>query len=220
MSHVKLLISGLPNSGKTTLLQSLEDVLVIAHDGKAYPFPQPHVNVPDFSSVDELIALIDEKIGTYVEKLGHPPKTIVIDSISKILLTIEGNILSTVKSFPYGVINTEIKQFMDYLENTIVANANLVLVSHALFDKETAVYSLVNAGGSWGKKGGVISEVDNAVTVEIKGSKRIVHHKSPKMLARTVLEDAPETQPMEEYNLQDHINALAALSDKVADFAL
>ena len=62
MSKVKLLLSGLPNIGKTTLLQSLEDVLVFARDGKKYPFQQPHVNVPDFTSADQLIELMVEKI--------------------------------------------------------------------------------------------------------------------------------------------------------------
>jgi len=47
MSKVKMLISSLPNIGKTTLLQTLDDVLVIARDGKKYPFPQAHVNVED-----------------------------------------------------------------------------------------------------------------------------------------------------------------------------
>lgn len=61
-SNVKLLVSSLPNIGKTTLLQTLEDALIIARDGKQYPFPQAHVNVPDFTSAEELINLIVEKL--------------------------------------------------------------------------------------------------------------------------------------------------------------
>lgn len=42
--------------------------------------------------------------------MGALPKTIAIDSISKILLDIEGYVLEQVKSFPYGKVNTEIKK--------------------------------------------------------------------------------------------------------------
>ena len=66
----KLLLSGAPNSGKTSLLQTLTDVLVIARDGKRYPFKQPHVNVPDFIYAQEVIELITEKIGVFEEKHG------------------------------------------------------------------------------------------------------------------------------------------------------
>ena len=69
-SNVKLLVSSLPNVGKTTLLQTLEHVLVIARDGKRYPFEQAHVNVFDFTSAEELINLIVEKVETYESKMG------------------------------------------------------------------------------------------------------------------------------------------------------
>lgn len=216
----KILISGQPNSGKTSLLQSLTDVLVISHDGKRYPFPQAHKNIPSFSSVEELITIIAQAVEAYKEKYKKFPKTVAIDSISKILLTIEGNILATVKSFPYGVINTEIKKLTDFLEQDLAPNVNLVMVSHTLFDQDTATYQLVNAGGSWGKKGGMISEVDNAVFIEIKNNKRIVHHRSPKLASRTVLAELPDSQPVDEYVLEDHVNALEALKDAVAEFEL
>ncbi len=153
MSKTKILLSGLPNIGKTTVLQSLTDVLVIARDGKKYPFPQPHVNVPDFETAEELIDIITTKINDYEEKFGKLPETIVIDSLSKILLDIEGNVLAKVKSFPYGVINTEIKLIVDFIERDLADVFNIVMVSHAIYDEDTLGYKLVNAGGSWGKKG-------------------------------------------------------------------
>lgn len=152
-NNVKLLVSSLPNIGKTTLLQTLEDVLVIARDGKRYPFPQAHVNVPDFTSADELINLIVEKVEAYEDKMGKLPKTIAIDSISKILLDIEGYTLEQVKSFPYGKVNTEIKKVVDFIERDMAPNFNIVLVSHALYNEDVSGYALVNAGGSYGKKG-------------------------------------------------------------------
>ena len=217
---VKVLVNGLPMIGKTTVLQSLTDVLVIARDGKRYPFPQPHVNVPDFETAEELINVITDKINAYEEKMGKLPKTIVIDSISKILLDLEGNVLARVKSFPYGVVNTEIKQIVDFIERDLADTFNVVLVSHVLYDEDTVGYKLVNAGGSWGKKGGIISEVDEAVFIELKGKKRILHYRNPKMLARTTITDLPDSVPLEEFNLQSHLDMLLENQGSVAEFTL
>jgi len=220
MSKIKLLISGLPNIGKTTVLQSLEDVLVIARDGKKYPFPQPHVNVPDFESADELIEIITNKINSYEEKFGKMPETIVIDSLSKILLDIEGNILAKVKSFPYGVINTEIKLIVDFIERDLADAFNIVLVSHAIYDEDTVGYKLVNAGGSWGKKGGILSEVDQACFIELKGKKRVLHYRNPKLAARTTIDSLPDSEDLSEFNLQKHINMLMETQESTAEWSL
>ncbi len=208
MSHVKLLVSSLPNIGKTSLLQSLTDTLVIARDGKKYPFPQPHVNVADFTSADELIDIIVNKVEAYEDKFKKLPKTVAIDSISKILLDIEGYTLEQVKSFPYGKVNTEIKKIVDFIERDMVPNFNVVLVSHAMYSEDVSGYSLVNAGGSYGKKGGILSEVDEAVFIELKGKKRIVHFRNSKMVSRTTMADLPESMPIDEFNLQKHIELL------------
>lgn len=210
MSNIKLLVSSLPNIGKTTLLKSLTDVLVIARDGKKYPFPQPHVNVCDFTSADQLIDIIVDKVEAYESKVGESPKTIAIDSISKILLDIEGYTLEQVKSFPYGKVNTEIKKVVDFIERDMVPNFNVVLVSHALYSEDVSGYSLVNAGGSYGKKGGILSEVDEAIFVELKGKKRIVHFRNSKMVSRTTCAELPESMPIEDFDLQKHIETLQA----------
>lgn len=153
MSKIKLLISALPAMGKTTMLKDLDDVLVIARDGKKYPFPQPHVNVPDFTAIDELIDLTISKVESYEEKFGKLPEIIVFDSVSKILLDIEAYVLDQVKSFPYGKVNTEIKKFVDFIERDVCENFDVIMLSHALYSEDTSGYSLVNAGGSYGKKG-------------------------------------------------------------------
>ena len=220
MSKVKLLVSSLPNIGKTTLLQSLEDVLVIARDGKKYPFPQPHVNVPDFTSVNQLTDLIVEKVNAYEEKLGKMPETIAIDSISKILLDIEGYVLDQVKSFPYAKVNTEIKNLVDFIERDMAPNFNIVLVSHAIYNEDVSGYGLVNAGGSYGKKGGMLSEVDEAIFVELKAKKRTIHFRNSKLVSRTTAASLPESMDSEEFNLQDHLSLLTAQQNKADEWSL
>ncbi len=220
MATSKLLISGLPNCGKTTLLQTLTDVLIIARDGKRYPFEQPHVNVEDFSSVSELIELTTEKIKTYKENYGDYPNTVVFDSFSKLVLDIEGNILERVKSFPYGVINTEIKMLVDFIERELVESFNVILVSHAMHNAESDEYALINAGGSWGKKGGIISETDQAIFIEIKGKKRIIHLRNPAMLARTTIDSIKDKVPAPDFNLQDHLDLINSKQKDASKFSL
>ena len=86
---VKLLIAGLSNSGKTTLLKSLKKAYVLSHDGKKFPFPIPHTNVPTFDGVSQLTGLMTTKIQAYQDSFGDLPDTVVIDTASKIFDTIE-----------------------------------------------------------------------------------------------------------------------------------
>lgn len=218
MAKAKLLISGLPNSGKTTLLQTLTDVLVIARDGKKYPFPQPHVNVPDFTLAQEVIDIIVDKINAYEDKFGKLPETIVIDSISKLLLDIEGSCLARIASFPYGEVNKEIKLLVDFIERDLADSFNVVMVSHAISDEEGT--RLVNAGGSWGKKGGMLSETDQAIYVDVKGKKRTIWFRNNKLVSRTTLEDLPDSIPLEEFNLQQHIDLLTETQTNVEEWSI
>lgn len=220
MSKVKLLVSSLPAIGKTTLLQSLTDVLVVARDGKQYPFPQAHVNVPDFDSIDQLIDLIVEKVEVYEDKIGQMPETIAIDSASKILLDIEGYVLEQVKSYPYGKVNTEIKKFVDFIERDMVPNFNVVIVSHALYNEDVSGYSLVNAGGSFGKKGGILSEVDEAIFLELKGKKRNIHYRNSRMCARTTCAELPDFESADEFSLQEHIELLKSKHGEAKEWSL
>ncbi len=222
MSKVKLLVSSLPAIGKTTLLQSLQDVLVIARDGKKYPFQQAHVNVPDFTSAEQLITIIVDKVNAYESKMGEMPKIVAIDSISKILLDIEAYVLEQVKSFPYGKVNTEIKKIVDFIERDLCNEFDVVLVSHAMYNEDIVGYSLVNAGGSYGKKGGILSEVDEGIFLEMKGNKRIIHCRNPRMVSRTTVsaEDLPDTIPLEDFSLQEHVEMLRQKQSKAQEWSL
>ncbi len=206
----KILLSGLANTGKTSLLQTLTDALIIANDGKKYPFKQPHVNVELVTTADSMIEEIESALERYNEKFGNYPKTIALDSISKTLLDIESHYVATINSFPYGAIGKDITKLMNYIENDLVkGGCNVIFVSHAMKDGD-GQFSLVTSGGAAGKRGGVIADVDNAIYVDVKGKKRTVYHKNPKLLSRSLTEDLPEFELVENFDLQKYLDNLLA----------
>lgn len=218
---VKLLISAEANSGKTTLTKHLKNSLVLSHDGKRYPFPVPHVMVPSFGSVDELINLTIEKIEAYKSKFGDYPETVVFDSVSKIFDTIHTNCNEKYKGFTiYSELDKEVSALTSFIENSLIASGmNVVLISHAIYDADTAKYSLVGKG-SFAKRGGFLAEVDEAIFIEVKTNKRILHFRSTKLPARSLQEELPDSLPVEEFNLQQHIETLAGNTSAVDEYAL
>lgn len=221
MSAVKLLIAGQSNSGKTTLLKSLTDAYVLSHDGKRFPFPIPHTNVPTFDSVTELTNLMTAKIQAYQDSKGTLPSTVVIDTVSKIFDTIYDNCNKKFTGFKiYSELDLELKQFTDYIENILVANGmNVIILSHAIYDADSTSYNLVGKG-SFQKRGGYIAEVDFSSFLELKNNKRYIHHRSTKFPARTLLEEAPDSQLVDEFNLQLYINQIASINSEVETFEL
>lgn len=217
---VKVLISGLAAAGKTTLINSLEDVLVVSHDGKAFNLPKPHVYVPGFDSVDALINLTLAKVEAYNEKFGALPKTLVFDSVSKIFETISNNCNKKYTGFViYTELNKEISKFTEFLENITVEGINLVILSHANFDEDTEGYKLV-AQGNFAKRGGFYAEVNESVFLLSKGNKRTVHLRSTKYPARTLNDDFPDSMDISEFNLQNHIDTLSRKNIDVQNFSL
>lgn len=155
---VKILVSGVSNSGKTTLTKDLDPktTLVFSHDGKNYPYALPHVNIDTFDTTAEFIALANDKITAFKEKLGSYPETIVIDSVSKVFDTLMDSMNTKHTGFKiYSELNKEIHAFTDYIQNVLIAsNMNVVLVSHAIYDADTTNYNLVGKG-DFQKRGGL-----------------------------------------------------------------
>jgi hypothetical protein len=218
---IKLLIAAESNAGKTTLTKDLQNALVVSHDGKKYPYPVPHVMVETFQSVDELIKLINDKIVAYKEKFNTYPKTIVFDSVSKIFDTILDTCNTKHTGFKiYSELDREIHELTEYIQNTLIASdMNVVLISHALYDAETTKYNLIGKG-SFQKRGGFLAEVDQALFIETKNSKRILHFRSTKFPARTLRAEDPDSIAVDEFNLQDYLSALYDEQSNVDEFAL
>ena len=217
----KILISGQSNAGKTTLLNTLDEAFIVSHDGKNYPFPQPHTNISTFDSADQFVNIITDKVKAYKDKFGKLPRTVAIDSISKVFDTIMDNCNKKHTGFKvYSELNKEIHIVTDYIQNALVDNGmNVVIISHAIWDVDTAQYNLVGKG-DFQKRGGFLSEVDNSIFIETKNNKRIVHNRSTKFPARTVIDSLPDSQPVEDYSLQGHIDQLEKLKDEVAAYIL
>ena len=218
---VKLLISAEANSGKTTLTKTLKDALVVSHDGKKFPFAVPHVMIDSFQTTNDLITTINDKIVAYKDKFGSYPKTIVFDSVSKIFDTILDACNKKYTGFNiYSNLSNEVNALTAYIQNTLIASdMNVILISHAIYDQDTAKYNLVGKG-DFAKRGGFLSEVDQAIFLETKANKRTIHFRSTKFPARTLAEDDPDSIDVAVFNLQDYIDKLAQTQDAVDEYAL
>lgn len=216
----KLLISGESNSGKTSLTKNLENSLVISHDGKKYPFQIPHATISDFTTADELIAFVEEKALAYKEKFGSLPDTIVFDSVSRIYETMDHSCNKRFTGFKvYSELNLDIGRFADFLEQLVSNGVNVIIISHAIYDADAGKFVLVGKG-SFNKLGGFLSVVDNGIFLETKNGKRIIHYRSTKFPARTLLEDLPDSVPLDQFELQTHLEQLAKTSADASEFEL
>lgn len=217
---IKLLVSGLSNAGKTTLTKTLEDTLVISHDGKAYPFEVPHGTLPAIGTAADISNFVNEKAIAYQDRFGDMPKTIVFDSVSRIYDSIYDACNARYTGFAiYSNLDKEIKEFADFLEEILQNGINLVILSHALYDADENKYSLVGKG-SFAKLGGFLSIVDEGIFIETKNDKRIIHFRSTKFPARTLQDELPNSVPSTEFNLNEHLNMLVKTKSDVSKFAL
>ena len=212
----KILITGLANSGKTSLLKPLEKVLVFSRDGKPFSLELPHVNVPDYTRVDELLDVVQEKLEAYKEKIGEYPDTIVFDSVSRIFTDIETNCQNKFKGYDvWSNVNMEVNKFVATINELMENGFNVVLIAHAVFDVETKTFT-ETCKGSFAKTGGFLSTVDYAVNIGIVGSKRIVTHKGMQ-LSRTLIDDMPDKEDVNNFNLQTYLNKIKEKAEVVSE---
>lgn len=216
----KYLLSGLPNSGKTTLLKDLRNVFVVAVDGKKYPFEQPHTNIFEFETVEELTDIITEKINVYEDRFGELPEYVAIDSVSRILTMITNNSERKYTGFSvWTEANKEIVSFVDYINTIVDSDMGVILVAHALYDSDSKRYVEV-AQGNFGKIGGFLSTVDYASFIEVTKTKREIHHRNPVKMSRTLLDDVADSELVSKFNLQDYVDKIVKKSINTEIFTL
>lgn len=210
----KVLITGLSNTGKTTLCKSLKNALVFSYDGKPCQLEMAHYNVPEFSSIQELMELVDQKIGAYADKFKKKPDTIVFDSVSRIFTQIETNCTKKYSGFEtWKKINEEINFFNQNLNAIQEAGFNLVLITHVTLDTETKKYT-ETCKGSFAKVGGFTSVCDYVVNIDVIGSKHIVTHRGSN-ISRTLLDDMPDKEDANEFNLQAYLDKINNKSNEI-----
>ncbi len=212
----KILITCLPNTGKTTLLKTLKDVLVIARDGKNFSLNLPNVNVPDYTTMEEFLTLVDEKINVYETKYGKLPTTIVFDSVSRIFTDVETNCNKRFSGFDVWTnVNKEIQAFLSFINALQDGDINVVLIAHAVWDEKAGKY-IETCKGNFAKTGGFLSTVDYALNIDIVGSKRIVTHRGNN-LSRTLLEGMPDKEAADKFNLQTYLEGICEKSKEVSE---
>lgn len=212
----KILITGLPNTGKTTLLKTLENAFVVSRDGKPFSLPMPHFNVPEYVKIDDLLDMVQEKLTVYEEKFKKSPDTICFDSVSRVFTDIETSCSKRFKGYEvWSNVNREINTFLEAINQMLDSGYNVVLIAHAVWDGDAKKY-IETCKGSFAKTGGFLSTVDYAINIDIVGNKRILTHRGNN-LSRTLLEDMPEKEDASSFNLQTYLNKIKQQSEVVQE---
>jgi hypothetical protein len=234
----KLLISGLENTGKTSLLKSLppEETFVIAVDEKEFKLPLPHSNVFGFESMDEFIngaEYLDEesgetvrvegiydKLDKFVALKGKLPRYLVIDTVSRVNMITYDNLNATTKdNFKlYAMLDNEIKQFRDMISKVNQNGISLILLSHAMYDEKQGKFRLTGSG-KFAKEGGYVAVTDDSLYIDRKGKKRTVYLRGHD-LSRTLHEELPDSVEADDFNLFEHMKVLEAQLSNVETFKL
>lgn len=218
---IKLLLSGFENTGKSTVTSQVEDAMVINFDRKEYGFKVPHMNVKEYSGIDPLISTINEKLGSYQKKFGKLPTSIVLDTVTQFYTTMQKYNGEKYKNFDIHTNNNRDTLALNgYIEDVLIANGiNVIIVAHTVFDAETARH-IIPASGQFAKAGSWMSVVNDAVFIEKKNGKFIIHQKSMKYPCRTTLPDIEEFVEGKDYDINRHIALLSASKVEATEYIL
>jgi hypothetical protein len=217
---VKFLITGLENSGKTTMTSELEDAMVVAIDSKPYPYNIPHYEVREFLGVTDLKSTLVEKIKAYKAKFGKLPRTVVLDTVTKLYELVYLWAEENFKGFDvHNAISKQTLLVNAMLDKLLIDKGiNLVIVAHVQFDQNTSRF-IVPATGKFKDSGSWLSVVDEASYVHVLGTERMVAHSDIKFPCRTTLKGM-KTQRVDDYNINGHISKLEQLATSKADNVL
>lgn len=218
---VKILVSAFESSGKSTITSKLKDALVFNMDHKEYGFKVPHANIKDYSGMDNLLQVIAEKLAAYKDKFGTYPKTVVFDTVTQMYSSMQKFNSDKYKGFDiHSMNNKDTLSFNEFIENSLIpSDINVVIVAHTTYDEATARH-VIPATGQFAKAGSWLSVVNDAIFVEKKANKLIVHLAGLKFPCRTTLADLPENVNMDDFDLQSHIDKLASQKFEADEFAL
>jgi len=218
---IKLLVSAFESSGKSTITSQLKDALVFNMDHKEYAFKVPHANIKDYNSMDEVIQTISEKIEAYNKKTGNYPSVVVMDTVTQLYSSMQKHNADKYKGFDvHSMNNKETLAFNEFIENSLIPSGiSVIIVAHTSYDESTSRH-VIPATGAFAKAGSWLSVVNDAIFIEKKPNKLVIHTSGLKYPARSTLADLPTGVDIEQYSLQEHIDQLTAQKVEATDFEL
>lgn len=209
MKGVKLLVTGLENSGKSTITSKIKDALVINFDNKEYNFEVANADFREYTGLDSVIDFINNKLVAYKEKNGKFPKVLVIDTVTQLYSSM---VLYNSKKYNgfniHSQNNVDTLDLNNYFEDIILANGvDLVVVAHAIYDSDTKAYTIKSQGqfrdaGSW------LSIVNDSIFIEKRNGKLTVFLNDIKYPSRASLEKIEEKMSIDDYDINTHLEKL------------
>ena len=216
---IKFGVIATENSGKTTLISQIKDALVVSTDNKAFKGKVAHFRYNYYDGIEDFTNTITEKIEAFNEKFGHYPSTLVIDSVTHLQSNMEKWANDKFTGFNiWSNLGKDILAINDFLEDIVAEGMNVVITAHTQYDADTAKYK-IQSPGQFGKNGSWLSVLDEAIFIEVKNSKRIVHYKTMKFPCRT-LQDLPDSIDLSDFDISDHIKLLESSIEEADEWSL
>lgn len=218
---IKLGVVALENSGKTTVISKIKDAIVASTDNKAFTGNVPHFRYSTYTGLDNFITTIEEKLEAYEARFKKLPKNLVIDSVTHLANNMERYCSEKYTGFNiWSNLGKDILAFNSYLEEAIIPEGiNVIFTSHCQFNPDTTKYQIA-APGNFGKNGSWLSVTDNAIFLEVKGNKRVVHNTTTKFPCRSNLADIEPSIDVENYDINEHIDALEKQTTESEDWSI
>lgn len=206
---VKLLVSGLESSGKSTITSKIREALVINFDNKEYNFEVVSSDFRHYKGIDSVISFINDKITKYKEVYKKFPKVIVLDTVTQLYSMM---VLYNSKKYTgfnvHNQNNIDTLEFNNYIEDVLIANGvDVVVVAHTIFDENTKAFTIA-ANGQFSKAGSWLSITNDAIFIDKKGGKLVVYLNDIKYPSRTTLDGILDKVGVDDYNINQHLDDL------------
>ena len=218
---VKLLINGLESSGKSTVGSKIKDALVIVIDEKPYSFAVPHYKPTEYTGLVAFGKELGDKINAYIAKYDGPPRTVVVDTVTKFYSNVTKYANDTERGFDiHNRINLDTMGFNTLIEKMLIQRGvNVVILAHVVYDESTKRF-VVPATGQFAKTGSWMSLVDEASYLFTDLGRRKIAHNKMGLPNRTTIEGMIEEELVEDYDVNKHIEQLENKALDNADFSL
>lgn len=189
-------------------------------DNKAFRGKVAHFRYNYYNGVNDFIRVTEEKMKAYQEKYGELPNTFIVDSVTHLQSNMEK--WANDKFTGYNIwsnLGKDILAINDFLEDLIDNGMNVIITAHTQYDADTQRYK-ISSPGQFGKNGSWLSVLDEALFIEIKGNKRMLHYKTMKFPCRTLQANLPGSINLDDFDINAHIKLLENNIEESADFAL